>query len=91
MDIVAKAGPTRAGEGMAAADILSRDARRAGSSQEHRCALPGYLQLRDLTMFWQCQDCGETWQVLADRRSQDAPLEFVWARDPIQPANSQAP
>ena len=65
MDTVAKAAPTRTGPGIAAANLLSRAVRR-DPSPEHGCSLPGYLQLPDLAMFWQCVDCGETWQVVAD-------------------------
>jgi hypothetical protein len=36
-------------------------------------------------MFWQCEDCGEIWQVVADRRAPGSPLEFVWVKDPIDP------
>ena len=91
MDTVAKAAPTRVGAGMAAAHFLSRAVRSDCGSPEHSCALPGYLQLPDLAMFWQCVDCGETWQVVADGRPPGSPLEFVWVRDPIQPAGSRAP
>lgn len=52
---------------------------------EHGCAVPGYLHLPDLAMFWQCEDCGEIWQVVADRRAPGSPLEFVWVKDPIDP------
>jgi hypothetical protein len=57
---------------------------------DHGCVVPGYLHLPDLAMFWQCEDCGETWQLVADRRAPGSPLEFVWVRDPIQGATSQA-
>jgi hypothetical protein len=86
MDTVAKSGHPRAGAGEGATNLHSRDAHGAGHAEEHGCAVPGYLQLPDLGMFWQCADCGETWAVAADRRSPGSPLEFVWVKDPIQPA-----
>lgn len=89
MDKVAEAALTRTGAGMAPTDILSGAARSAGGSPEHRCALPGYLQLPDLAMFWQCPDCGETWQVVTGRTPPGSSLEFFWVRDPIQPAGSE--
>ena len=52
---------------------------------EHGCDVPGYLHLPDLAMFWQCEDCAEFWQVIADRSTPGSPFEFVWVRDPIQP------
>ncbi len=90
MDTVAKAAPTRTGAGIAAANLLSRAVRR-DPSPEHGCSLPGYLQLPDLAMFWQCVDCGETWQVVADGRPPGSPLEFVWVRGPIHHPASRAP
>lgn len=53
--------------------------------QDHGCAVPGYLHLPDLAMFWQCVECGEIWQVVADRRAPGSPLEFFWVRDSIDP------
>lgn len=53
--------------------------------REHGCPVPDYLHLPDLAMLWQCQDCREFWQLVADRRAPGSPLEFVWVRDPIQP------
>jgi hypothetical protein len=91
MDTVTKAAPSRTGVGMAAADLRPHVVRRDPASPEHGCALPGYLQLPDLAMLWQCVDCGETWQVVADGRPPGSPLEFVWVRDPIQRAESRAP
>lgn len=52
---------------------------------EHVCAVPGYLHLPDLAMFWQCADCEGIWQVVATRRAPGSPVEFVWVRAPIQP------
>jgi hypothetical protein len=74
MDTVAKSDQTRTGAAVTALDC-----------PEHGCAVPGYLHLPDLAMLWQCEDCGEIWQVVADRRAPDSPLEFVWVKDPIYP------
>ena len=46
--------------------------------------MPGYLQLPDLAMFWECMDCGEIWRVVGAGRSPGSPLEFNWVRDPNQ-------
>jgi hypothetical protein len=78
MDTVANAGQPRTGPGMTTADFL-----------EHGCPVPEYLHLPDLAMLWQCEDCGEFWQVVAARREPDSPLEFVWVRDPIDGAPEQ--
>ncbi len=79
MDTISNAERTRPGAGMTAPD-----------SAEHRCSVPGYLHLPDLAMIWQCADCGETWQVVSERREPDGPLEFAWVRDPILPVGSWA-
>lgn len=57
--------------------------------QGHGCPVPAYLHLPDLAMFWQCEDCGEFWRVVADRQAPGSPLEFVWVRDPINPNGAQ--
>jgi len=90
MDTDAKLGPTRAGADMTTANLASRGSRGAGGTLGHVCAVPGYLQLPDLAMFWQCLDCGEMWQVVAARSSPGAALEFVWVRDAFQLLGSQA-
>jgi hypothetical protein len=83
MDTVTRVGPTRAGAaGTAAAAVGCRGVPGAVGSAEHACAVPGYLQLPDLAMSWQCIDCGEFWHVIPARRRPGSPLEFDWVRDP---------
>jgi hypothetical protein len=65
MDMVVKSEQTRTGAAVTVLDC-----------PEHGCAVPGYLHLPDLAVFW---------QVVADRRAPDSPLEFVWVKDPIYP------
>jgi hypothetical protein len=74
---------------VAKADPQSQDSHGADHTKGHSCSVPGYLQLADLAMLWQCQECGETWAVVADRRAPGWPLEFMWVRDPIQPVGSR--
>lgn len=54
------------------------------------CAVPGHLNLPDLAMLWQCEDCGDLGRVVADRTAPVSPREFVWMRDPIRPAGAPA-
>jgi hypothetical protein len=89
MDTLAMEAPTRPVAGTAA-DPHWRIARAAGGIPGHSCAVPGYLLLPDLAMSWKCADCGESWQVVATRRSPGTPLEFEWVRDPDRAMGSPA-
>lgn len=84
MDSVTMGRPTREGAaGSTAATVGSRDVRGAVGFPGHACAVPGYLELPDLAMFWECIGCGEIWHVVPARRCPGSPLEFEWVRDPL--------
>ena len=90
MDTVTKARPSLAGPGTASATVAGRDVPGAGGPRAHTCAVPGYLQLPDLAMSWQCVDCGDGWQVVPARRSPGSPLEFDWVRGSSQLVGSRS-